>query len=294
MWKGIDVSDNQGRIDWKKVKEAGCQFAVLRSVRRSGRPDRQFGANVSGCRENGIPFEVYKYTYAAVPSQAVEEAEQVAGLLAEYGLSCRVWWDVEDRSLKGLGEGVLTGLIRSAQNTLEGEGLEFGVYTGLDFYESGFFRASAIDCPYWIARYPSSAYYEFGQEPPAETFRPKIGEELAAWQYTGKGRIGGIEGNVDLDVCYAPFRETGETGREEGTIWCFSIADVWTEALARTAAAVYPACKVHRAEILDAGGIEIWVVSAADVWTRAQAEEAGRRFGALGIAGVVHNIRVLA
>ena len=163
MWKGIDVSDNQGRIDWKKVKEAGCQFAVLRSVRRSGRPDRQFGANVSGCRENGIPFEVYKYTYAAVPSQAVEEAEQVAGLLAEYGLSCRVWWDVEDRSLKGLGEGILTGLIRSAQNTLEGEGLEFGVYTGLDFYESGFFRASAIDCPYWIARYPSSAYYEFGQ-----------------------------------------------------------------------------------------------------------------------------------
>ena len=77
MWKGIDVSDNQGRIGWNRVKEAGCRFAVLRSVRRSGRPDHQFEANVSGCRENGIPFEVYKYTCASVPSRAAEEAEQV-------------------------------------------------------------------------------------------------------------------------------------------------------------------------------------------------------------------------
>lgn len=39
MWKGIDISDNQGVIAWDKVKDAGCQFAILRSVRRSGKTD---------------------------------------------------------------------------------------------------------------------------------------------------------------------------------------------------------------------------------------------------------------
>lgn len=39
MRLGIDVSDNQGYIDWKKVKTAGVQYAILRSTRGSGNPD---------------------------------------------------------------------------------------------------------------------------------------------------------------------------------------------------------------------------------------------------------------
>ena len=99
MWKGIDVSDNQGAVSWNQVKEAGCQFAVLRSVRRSGKPDAQFGANVSGCRANGIPFEVYKYTYADVPSQAAEEAKQeIADAQAEIDKIENPKWYIQDRS----------------------------------------------------------------------------------------------------------------------------------------------------------------------------------------------------
>ena len=44
-YMGIDVSDNQGKIDWKQVVEDGCQFAILRSVRHSGKADNQFEAN---------------------------------------------------------------------------------------------------------------------------------------------------------------------------------------------------------------------------------------------------------
>ena len=156
MWKGIDVSDNQGKIDWKKVKAAGCDFAILRSVRRSGKADHQFAANVAGCRDNGIPFEVYKYTYATTPSQAALEAVQVVNLLQAHSLSCRVWWDVEDLSLQVIGSGVLTGLIQTARNTITAAGLGFGIYTGKAFYEVGYFDAAAFDCPFWIARYPVS------------------------------------------------------------------------------------------------------------------------------------------
>ena len=51
MWKGIDVSDNQGVIDWEQVAASKVAFAILRSVRRSGKEDHQFAANLEGCRK---------------------------------------------------------------------------------------------------------------------------------------------------------------------------------------------------------------------------------------------------
>ncbi len=205
MWKGIDVSDNQGIITWPQVKAAGCDFAILRSVRRSGKPDHQFAANLAGCRQQHIPVAVYKYTYALTPSQAAEEARQVIELLQAHGLSCRVWWDVEDASLQGLGRGVLTGIIQSACNTITGAGLQCGIYTGKAFYEAGYFDTSAFECPMWIARYPKSQYFDFTADPPEDKYRPQPTQPLAAWQYTSKGRISGINGVVDLNICYIPF-----------------------------------------------------------------------------------------
>ena len=204
MWRGIDVSEIQGSISWEQVKEAGCEFAVLRSVKRSGKADRQFAANVEGCRKYGIPFEVYRYTCSKLPTQAAEEAVRVTELLQGYGLSCRVWWDVEDASLKTLEAGVLTGLIRSARNIIEGAGLPFGIYTGLAFYQAEYFDASAFGCPFWIAHYPSGGSFSFSSKAPAEKYRPQIAQTLAAWQYTSRGRIRGIDGMVDLDLRYLP------------------------------------------------------------------------------------------
>ena len=209
MWKGIDVSDNQGTIDWKKVKAAGCQFAILRTVRRSGNPDKQFTANLAGCLAQGIPHEFYKYTYALTPTQAVEEAKQVITLLIAHGIkNGRIWWDVEDPSLRTLSRGVLTGIIQSAANTIIGSGFEFGIYTGKSFYQEGVFDTDAFSCPMWIARYPNSGYYALADNPPADKYKPEVKQPLFGWQYTSKGRVDGIGTVVDLNVCYIPFWET--------------------------------------------------------------------------------------
>ena len=39
MYKGIDVSEHQGTINWKKVKAAGCRFAILRAMKQNGKAD---------------------------------------------------------------------------------------------------------------------------------------------------------------------------------------------------------------------------------------------------------------
>lgn len=179
MYKGIDVSSNQGVIDWKKVKAAGCDFAILRSTVKSGTADKQFAANVAGCITWDIPFEVYKYTYAVTPTQAVEEAKRVIALLIAHGIKTgRIWWDVEDPSLRALSRGVLTGIIQSAADTIIGAGYQFGIYTGKSFYEEGVFDTDAFTCPMWIARYPNSGYYALADNPPADIYKPAPSQPL--------------------------------------------------------------------------------------------------------------------
>ncbi|HJB90123.1 MAG TPA: hypothetical protein H9763_01515 [Candidatus Eisenbergiella merdigallinarum] len=253
MWKGIDVSDNQGVIDWEQAAAAGVQFAILRSVRRSGKADSQFASNLAGCRKYGIPMAVYKYTYATTAAEVREEARQVTELLQASGLTgTMVWWDVEDRdTLQPLGTVRLTELIRTAQEEIGKAGYCFGIYTGLYVYREGWFDFGAFACPLWIARYPSSAQKKWDDEP-LDQDKPSVGRAIWGWQWTSNGRLPGIGGAVDFNVCYQDPEWTAE--REAGAIY---------------------------------------TVSVADVWTRAQAEEVQRQLAAIGIPGVVHKVKIL-
>lgn len=295
MWKGIDVSDNQGVIDWEKMKGAGVQFAILRSVRGSGKPDNQFATNLAGCRTQGIPVAVYKYTYATSQQAAMEEAKQVVALLQSYGLqNTMIWWDVEDQATqRPLGKTVLTACIKAAQAVIEAAGYRFGIYTGLYVYNERWFDFDQFAAvPLWVARYPSSKVVMFGTDP-NEKYLPAVGRAIWGWQYSSTGRVAGINGNVDLDICYQDPAEEQEPQAEPGTFWLCSIADVGTQEVAQAVAAAYPGCLVHRVSVLDVGEIEIWVASVADVWTQAQAEEARRQFAAIGVAGLVHWVKIV-
>lgn len=256
MWKGIDVSDNQGVIDWAHVKEAGVQFAILRSVRRSGKADKQFMANLAGCQAQGIPVAVYKYTYATSQQAAAEEARQVVALLQRYGLyNTMVWWDVENREiLQPLGRSNLTACIKAAQVVIESAGYRFGIYTGPYVYKENWFDFGQFAAnPFWVARYPSSTEKTL-EYTPAERYKPNVGRAIWGWQYSSAGRVPGINELVDLDICYQDPTEVHEPVEEPEVIWCVSVADVWTQA---------------------------------------QAEEVQRQLAKLGIAGVMHKVKIL-
>lgn len=215
QYKGIDVSDLQGVIDWGLVKKEGCQFAILRSVKHSGKADGQFTANVRGCRENNIPAAVYKYTYARTAAEAEEEARQVAALLKENDLTCKVFWDVEDREcLYPLGREKLTEAIKAAERIITGAGYGFGLYVGLYVYNEQWFDFSQFTCPLWIARYPVSGAHTFGEIPP-EKYKPEVGREMYGWQFTASGKINGIKTDVDLDILYEDPATLQESSQED-------------------------------------------------------------------------------
>ena len=256
MKRGIDVSDNQGVIDWAQVAQK-VDFAVLRSVRRSGKADHQFAANLESCRKHNIPVSVYKYTYAATQDAARQEAQQVVELLRSHHLTGKmIWWDVEDREvLRPLGVAKLTECIRAAQEIITAAGYGFGLYIGLNVYKERWFDFNAFSgTRLWVARYYKGYRTMQFADAPDQSYKPSVDRCLTVWQYTSCGEVAGIKGDVDLNIAY-----------EDPALW--------------SQPAVEP-------------GV-IYTVSVADVWTREQAEAIRQQLAPLGVCGVVHKVKIL-
>lgn len=206
--KVIDVSSYQGKIDWNKVKSSGVQGAILKIIRKDLNPDKQFENNWKGCEKAGVPIVgVYNYSYATTLDKAIADAKKVLSILA--GRKVKVWLDVEDTCQKELGMKLIR-IIRAYQEVIEAAGLEFGVYTGLSFYNSYIKPwAYQLKCKFWIARYPSNASMTVDRLP-STSKQPTIKHTLEGWQYSSKGQIPGIAGNVDMNLWYGDIMKPPE------------------------------------------------------------------------------------
>ncbi|MBQ3090050.1 MAG: peptidoglycan-binding protein [Oscillospiraceae bacterium] len=202
---GIDVSAYQGVIDWRQVKQAGCRHSVIKITRKDLLPDRQFRANLAGCRREGIGWSVYRYVYEQTEAEAERAMAAVIRLLREEGVTggVRIWWDVEDESIRprtAAEKAAFSRSILAAQRSAERAGFFFGVYCNLFWYRSVLDHRT-LTCPFWVARYPLLGQVDFGSVPNSVA-RPDIIQPLWGWQYSSKGRIDGIEGSVDLNEIY--------------------------------------------------------------------------------------------
>lgn len=201
---GIDVCCYQGDIDWAKVKAAGCEFAVLKCIRKDLGYDTAFKSNLKGCNAVKIPVSVYTYVYERSTEGALRRSQAAIRACADNGLKdCVIWWDVEDhsiRSTKAEDRARLTASIKVAKSTIEKAGYKFGVYCDKDFYKSCI-NANVIGGRFWIASYGENKSTKFGHCPDRNVPEIPYGT-LCGWQYCSRGQIAGIKSNVDLNVAY--------------------------------------------------------------------------------------------
>ncbi len=183
---GIDVSYHQGSIDWSAVKASGVQFAFIRAGSFKSGTDAYFHANMKGAIANGIPVGIYVYSYATTPEQAANEALFAISVAKDYPVSLPIAYDIEDSNHKALSNEQNIALVNTFCNTVANAGYTPIVYSYKNFFNG---RLQGVSQDKWVAQYAAACDY------PGPAF----------WQSSSKGRISGINGNVDIDYQYKDY-----------------------------------------------------------------------------------------
>lgn len=201
-YKMIDVSSYQGRPNWAKVMASGIKGAILR-IRDSKGVDTSWEYNYSECGRMGLPRGAYRYSYALTVAQAKAEAQEVLRTLDGRKLELGVWLDLEWDRQRALGSAKIKQLARAWMKVIRDAGYECNVYCNYNWYIN---TCAGLDAKYWVAKYPKN---DTGVM--VASLKPNVGE--VGWQYSSKGRVAGISGNVDMDQWYGSKQTTTPTDK---------------------------------------------------------------------------------
>ncbi|MDU3553556.1 MAG: GH25 family lysozyme [Bacteroides caccae] len=191
--RGIDVSENNGVVDWGAVKANGFDFAIIRIGYGRGNLDSEFYNNVNGAINAGLAIGIYHYSYAMNEENAADEAEFVLNTLNDAGLTADklpmgVWFDMEDADDYKANRGTptsqqLTNICSVFINKLWQAGyVNTGLYASYDWLVNVLDISQLGGCAIWCAQLNNQCDYE--------------GANL--WQYTFSENIEGKEFDADL------------------------------------------------------------------------------------------------
>ncbi|MBO4457524.1 MAG: glycoside hydrolase family 25 protein [Butyrivibrio sp.] len=200
--QGIDVSRFQGEIDWAQVAKDGIEFAYIRVGYRGSTEgaitiDDTFEANIQGAIENGIDVGVYFYSQAINEEEALEEAKVVLETISQYETKYPVVLDVESADSDAARTNNLSSeqyekVVDTFCKAIEDAGHKSMVYGNLKTFTLLVNAEHVDDKDIWIAYYDQPLYYPY---------------YFNIWQYSSKGKVAGIEGNVDLNICLTEYGE---------------------------------------------------------------------------------------
>ena len=190
--KGIDVSVHNGDIDWGKVKADDYDFAILRAGygKVASQKDKQFEKNYAAAKAAGIPVGAYWYSYAMTEDEARQEADVFLSIIRDKQFEFPVYYDVEEKKQFDLGKDKISAIMRAFLERVEKAGYFVGLYGSASSLTSH--TADDIKKHYtiWLAHWVQQTNY-----PGA----------YAIWQHSENGKVNGINGNVDLDICTRDF-----------------------------------------------------------------------------------------
>ena len=191
---GIDVSKWNGSIDWTKVRNSGVSYVIIRCGYRGSTTgalieDPTFRTNIKGATAAGLKVGVYFFTQATNEVEAVEEASMTLNLISGYKISYPVFLDVEGSGGRGdaIDSGTRTAVINAYCKTIANSGYSAGVYANKTWLSQKFNPGALGNAKIWLAQYNTA---------------PTYGGRYNLWQYTSKGKVSGIGGNVDMNLSY--------------------------------------------------------------------------------------------
>ncbi len=197
-YPGVDVSSFQGEIDWKKVKNSGIRFAMVRlGYRGYGQAgnmvvDEYARKNLEGAQKAGLEVGAYFFSQATSIDEVDDEIFFFMQTLGDFELTMPIvldWEYISDTARTAhVDARTLTDMQKHFCETMVNFGYTPMVYFNWHLADSTLYLSELEDYPFWLALYQNRMTYPFRVE---------------MWQYTCTGRVPGIQGDVDINV-YMP------------------------------------------------------------------------------------------
>lgn len=199
---GMDVSQHNGKINFKKAKRDGIEFVFIR-VGYTGYTKSSFSLNldkkyktyIKDATKAGLKVGVYWYSQSTKVSEAKKEAKALLKAIKGYSITMPVVFDYEFADTKKgrldsakLSKTNMTANALAFLNTVSNAGYDACIYASENFLEEHLY-ANLISSNFkvWLANYSSKTNYKGDYE---------------FWQHTAKGRVSGMRGNVDINFWY--------------------------------------------------------------------------------------------
>lgn len=196
--EGIDVSSYSGDIDWKKVKDSGIDFVMVRVGGRLYGDEGGLYADdraieyINGAKNEGLKVGAYFFSQAISNEEALEEADYVKEILGDIKLDYPVAFDWEiikddDARTDNVTATQATECARVFCERIESYGYTAMIYSPSRELYFKYDLTRLADYDIWYCEYSDvpTFYYEFSM-----------------WQYSSNGEVDGIEGAVDLNICF--------------------------------------------------------------------------------------------
>ena len=178
--KGIDISSYQGVIiDFKKVKDSGVEVVYIKATEGVTFDSPGFGLQYAQARATGLKIGFYHYMRANDP---IAEAKHFIKATEGMSVDCKYAIDIEQ--MEGQTVAKVSENVRKFADYMISQDKEVCIYTGDSFYANNL-NSIVKNIPIWIAHYG--------------VIRPNI-DNYVGFQYSSKGSIDGILGNVDLNI----------------------------------------------------------------------------------------------
>lgn len=190
MRKGIDISAYNGTINMKKIKESGIEFVILKlgHGKYKSQIDSKFYENYYKALELNIPVGIYLYSYALDCNDALQEAKLVIDEIKNLKIEYPVFLDMEDtdgyKARNNVKDSTCIDICETFCKYIEEQGYYVGIYANLDWLNNRLNDEKLDRFDKWVAQWNNSCSYK---------------KSYGMWQYSSKGNIEGISGNVDLN-----------------------------------------------------------------------------------------------
>lgn len=197
---GVDFSKHNGTINWDAVKsDSKVQFAIIRSGFGRSAPsqrDPKFEYNYENAKRVDIPLGAYHYSYAQNVEQAEQEADFVLEILRGKKFEYPIYFDIEDTTQTKLSMELCSKMITAFCTKLERAGYWAGMYSYDCFFGTNIADDVERRFACWVARVTNNR---------CEASKPKNAVAYQMWQYSWKGKVNGVVGDVDMNECYVDY-----------------------------------------------------------------------------------------